>query len=99
MDAKAEYLSAINETRARLGKSIEAMALDADCPTSSMSDALAGKDGRNFAGHWLTAQGEDFEATFNRVMDERRGTTPEAKRLRIARELGEIVRRVIEEIA
>jgi len=99
IDAKTEFLSAITETRQRLSKSIEAMAIDAECPVSSMSDALAGKDGRNFAGHWLIAQGDEFIATFNAVMDERRGLTPQAKKANKARLLAELLRQIVEEVA
>jgi hypothetical protein len=56
-----------------------------------MSDALNGKDGRNFAGHWLTALGEDFERAYNQVVDEKRGNTPAAKQARAAHELGQFV--------
>lgn len=98
IDAKQEFLAAINETKTRLGLSVESMAECAGVPISSMSDALNGKEGRNFAGHWLTAQGDDFEAMYNRVVDERRGLSREAKRARIARNLGELVRRVVEDL-
>lgn len=99
IDAKAEFLSAVNEVRHRLGLSIEAMASCAGCTTSQMSDALAGKEGRNFAGHWLGAQGQEFEDVYNAVVSERRGRTPEARRARVAKELGEIVRRIVEELS
>lgn len=96
MDAKAEFLADINETRTRLGLSVEVMAINAGCPVSAMSEALAGKDGRNFAGHWITSQGDEFESMFATVRDARRGRTPEARRANLAREIGEVVRRLIE---
>lgn len=95
--AKDLFLSALNETRTRLGKSIEAMAIDAGCPLSSMADALAGKDGRNFAGHWLLAQGPEFVQLHNQIIDERLGLTPGSKRLAKAKAIGELVQRLFEE--
>jgi hypothetical protein len=97
IDAKAEFLAVINETRVHLGKSIEAMAIDADCPLSSMSDALAGKEGRNYAGHWLIAQGDEFIETFNRIREERRGVTLAAKKARRAKAIAALVQLAIEE--
>jgi hypothetical protein len=76
IDAKGSFLSAVNEARTSLGKSIEAMAIDAGCPVSAMSDALAGKDSRNFAGHWLIAQGAEFVAKYNAIVDRQLGLTP-----------------------
>jgi hypothetical protein len=73
------------------------MAIDAGCPLSSMSDALAGKEGRNFAGHWLIAQGDAFVDTFNRIREERRGITPAAKRAKRAVAIAELVRFIVEE--
>lgn len=94
---KDAYLAALNETRTRLNRSVEDMAAKADCQVSAMSDALAGK--RNFAGHWLLAQGDDFCDMFNRIVDDRRGTSVKAKHARIGRELGEMVRRIVEALA
>lgn len=99
IDAKAAFLSDINEARTRLGLSVEAMATCAGTSVSQMSEALAGKDGRNFAGHWLTALGAEFEATYNAVVAERRGTSPQARRDRLAKDIGELVRRIVENIA
>lgn len=96
IDAKQQFLSDINETRTRLGLSVESMASCAGVSISVMSEALAGKDGRNFAGHWLPAQGSAFETTYNAVVEERRGTSPEARRARLGRDLGELVRRIVE---
>jgi hypothetical protein len=76
IDAKGLFLSAVNETRTALGLSIEAMAINAGCPVSAMSDAMAGKDSRNFAGHWLVAQGPEFVAKHNEIMDRQLGLTP-----------------------
>lgn len=94
IDAKQQFLSDINEARTRLGLSVESLAACAGTTVSVMSEALAGKDGRNFAGHWLTAQGPEFEDTYNTVVAERRGESPEAKRARAAKDLGELVRRI-----
>jgi hypothetical protein len=99
IDAKQTFLAVIHEVRARLGLTVEVMAINAECPLSSMSDALAGKDGRNFAAHWLLAQGDEFLALFLRLVDERRGLTPESKRVNAARRISEIVRVALEELA
>jgi hypothetical protein len=98
IDAKPEFLSAINEARTRLGLTVEKMAATVGCSLSQMSDALAGKVGRNFAGHWLLALGDDFTDVFNRIIEERRGHTPQAKRARKARNLAELVRRAVEDL-
>lgn len=97
-DAKVEFLACVNEARTRLGWSIEAMARLAGCSPSAMSEALQGKESRNFAGHWMTALGPEFEDTYNRVVDERRGISKEARRARVAKSLGELVRRVVEDL-
>ncbi len=78
IDAKVEFLQAVNETRTALGLSVEAMAINAGCPTSAMSEALAGKDSRNFAGPWLLAQGNEFIAKFNEIVARKRGLTDDA---------------------
>jgi hypothetical protein len=92
IDAKSEFLAAINETRVGMGLSIEAMAINAGCPLSSMSDALAGKDGRNFAGPWLLAQGDAFVARFNEIVSRRRGGLTEAQQDAIeAEQIGRLV--------
>jgi len=94
IDVKKEFLANIKETRARIGLSVDAMAEICGTAASAMSDALNGKEGRNFAGHWLTALSlacPEFEHTYNQVVDEKRGNTPEAKRARAARSLGDLV--------
>lgn len=88
-------MAVINEVRTVLGKSVEAMAIDANCPVSSMSDALAGKDGRNFAGHWLPAQGPEFVREFNKRMEQRQGISEESVDEIEAAEIGELVTRLI----
>lgn len=98
IDVKKEFLADVNEARTRLGLSVDAMAALCGVATSAMSDALAGKETRNFAGHWMTALGPDFEATYNQVVIERRGQTPRARRIRAARALGELVARCVSEI-
>lgn len=94
--AKSEFLQVVNEVKSRLGYSLELMAANAECPVSSMGDALAGKDNRNFAGHWLIAQGNEFIDLYNRLIDERRGLTPESRKANLARQLGEMVRLLVE---
>lgn len=91
IDAKTEFLAVINEIRTRRGLSIEAMAINAECPASSMSDALAGKDGRNFAGQWLVAQGPEFVKDFNDEMERRLGVTQASIDEQDARDLGRLV--------
>ena len=93
---KQVYLAALSDARTRLNLSVEEMARRAECQVSAMSDALVGK--RNFAGHWLLAQGDEFCDVFNRIVDERRGTS-KAKHARVGRELGEMVRRIVEALA
>jgi hypothetical protein len=99
MDAKQQFLADINEVRTRLGVSVDSMAACAGVAVSQMSEALAGKEGRNFAGHWLTAQGPEFEDTYNAVVRERRGISPEDRRARVAKDIGELVRRIVEGVA
>jgi hypothetical protein len=68
------------------------MAINAGCPLSSMSDALAGKDGRNFAGPWLLAQGDAFVARFNEIVSRRRGGLTDAQQAAIeAEQIGRLV--------
>lgn len=95
IDAKSEFLAVINEVRTTLGISIETMAINAGCPTSSMSDALAGKDGRNFAGPWLIAQGNDFIRAFNEAIDRRRGLSDESVDEIEAEEIGQLVTSIV----
>lgn len=95
IDAKGAFLAAVNETRTALSKSIEAMAIDAGCPVSAMSDALAGKDSRNFAGHWLIAQGPEFIATYNAIVDRQLGLTPASVDALEAEQIGQLVERLV----
>lgn len=79
IDVKADFLAAVNEARTALSLSVEAMAINAGCQTSAMSDALAGKDSRNFAGHWLIAQGPEFVKKYNEIIARDLGLTAESE--------------------
>lgn len=94
-DAKQEFLGAINEIRSRRGLSVEAMAVLAGVPVSTMSDALAGKDNRNFAGHWLIAQGDDFAADVMEAL----GVTAQSRIAADAQRIGELVALLIRRVA
>jgi len=93
--AKGSFLSAVNETKTALGMSVEEMAINAGCPVSSMGDALAGKDSRNFAGHWLIAQGEAFIAKFNDIVERQMGLTQESVDAIEAEQIGRLVECVV----
>ncbi len=88
IDAKSISLEVVNECRTELGLSVEAMALNAEVPKSSMSDALAGKDNRNFALPWLLAQGAEFVNLHNRKLERRLGLTQESEDDQEAEALG-----------
>jgi hypothetical protein len=95
IDAKGAFLSAVNETRTLMGKTVEAMAIDAGCSVSAMSDALSGKDSRNFAGHWLIAQGPEFVAKHNAIVDKKLGLTPASVDAQEAEDIGRLVQRLV----
>lgn len=95
IDVKVEFLAAVNETRTALGLSVEAMAINAGCTTSAMSDALAGKDSRNFAGQWLLAQGDAFIAKFNETIERQRGLTQDAEDALEAERIGALVQQLV----
>jgi hypothetical protein len=97
IDAKHVFLADINETKNHLRLTVEVMAINAGCPVSSMSDALAGKEGRNFAGHWLIAQGDEFIDAFVAIRNARLGRTPAASKS--ASVIVEVVRQLAEKLA
>jgi hypothetical protein len=97
IDAKSVFLADINEVKARLQLTAEVMAINAGCTVSAMSEALAGKEGRNFAGHWLIAQGDDFMDYFDALRAARRGRTPEVSNR--ARVIVEVVHQLVEKLA
>lgn len=95
-EAKRIYLEAVNEVRAEMDLSVEAMAINACESRSVMSDALKGK-GRNFNGAWTLAQGEEFHVRVNRRVDRKLGLTAdsvdELEAAAIARTVELLVRR------
>ena len=94
-DAKNLFIEVVNEVKSELGLSVEEMAINAGCPVSSMGDALAAKDSRNFAGHWLIAQGPAFVARHNELMARRLGLSDDARDALEAEEIGALVERLV----
>lgn len=95
IDAKQGFLAVVQQVRTEMGLSIENMAQNAGCTTSAMSDALAGKDSRNFAGHWLLAQGDAFVARFNDLIEKQLGLTRESIDEREAEHIGRLVQALV----
>lgn len=94
-DAKSVFIEVVNEVKREFKLSVEDMARAAECPVSSMGDALAAKDSRNFAGHWLIAQGPQFVARHNELMERRLGLTADAEDAIEAEQIGALVEHLV----
>lgn len=75
----------------------KALALNAGCTESEMSDALAGR--RNFALAWIWAQDDAFLLRFLELAMQARGLTPDAQKAVRAERIAELVRLLLMEAA
>lgn len=100
IDAKSIARSACREAMSRRGLTQEAMAIDADVPESTLSDAMKVDGRRNLEIGWILAQKDtEFVALFLDLVSKKLGLGPRSRRPLTAPEVTAIVSRIIEEIA
>lgn len=98
MDQK-EILSVIRRAMAECTLSQKAMALNAGCPESELSEALNGRDNRRFDAQWLWRQDDTFLLRFLELVMEVRELTPaDARRVHIQR-IKELIGLLLTEVA
>lgn len=89
-DGKAEILALIEEARIAARLSQKEMQITAGANKGAYSEALNGERG-NYAVQWLWAQPDAFWIEFIRLVQERKGLTPETRRTVQAQRIGELV--------
>ncbi len=94
---RADLLGLIRSAAADCNLSQKALAINAGCSESELSDGLSGR--RNFAAAWIWSQPDTFLLRFVELMTEARGLTPAAVREVRANRIAELIRLLLVEAA
>jgi hypothetical protein len=94
---RSELLILIRDAARDCNLSQKALAINAGCTESELSDALSGR--RNFAATWIWNQPDTFLLRFVELITAARGLTPAAVREVRAARIAELVRLLLTEAA
>ena len=77
---KALYAECVRTVMQRRGLSVKAAAIAAQCSETAFGEAINDREGRNLAGHWVLAQGQEFNDDVTEEFRRQMGWSIEAKR-------------------